>query len=572
MATAGMNPAYLVDPSLYGDQQAIEQQRQLAQLLMTQGLTPQGNSEVIGGVAIRRSPMEGAAKLAQLLSGQGIQRDSNMASQDLMQRQAAAMGSMFGMGAPQQGAGPALGAALGHGYTPQGDTQGYTPGVGSATPAGALGLPGMNPMQSLMSYSMNPDKYMESYLKGFTPNDTTIGARQGGVDPQMANRLKLIKESTDPKILGMQQAGMGPMQIYQAIFGEAAKTAEIDRKGGNQYLNTLTGESGMVPKIPENANPIGSPLPNGSLPGVAPIAGGAGVISSNAAAQERAKEENKFVTGVPGPGGVPTSGFVSDVVGSPASGAAPTFNIGDPAVARQQIVASGDKNLLAQFDRQYPQSKVIQGQTPAEAKGAADSQGAVTQSWEKLSSDNRQAQTVISRLQNIKSLAPKAISGTESGRLDYLNGLLSVAGIQSATDAKTASDLVDKNAAQISSALRMGSGSGGSDALQSLLQAANPNRHMTKEAINEAVDQLTASQELVQAKARLLQPNAIGPGRNPDTYATRETVFDQNADPRIWQYKAISDPAQRKAFAQRVMKQDPQFADKIKALEGIGAL
>lgn len=562
MATAGMNPAYLVDPSLYGDQQAIEQQRQLAQLLMTQGLTPQGNSEVIGGVAIRRSPMEGAAKLAQLLSGQGIQRDSNLASQDLMQRQAAAMGSMFGMGQQQpqgapQGAGPALGAALGGQAAP-------------ATPAGALGLPGMSPMQSLMSYSMNPDKYMESYLKGFTPNDTTIQARQGGVDPQIANRLALIKASTDPKILGMQQAGMGPMQIYQALYGEAAKNAEIDRKAGNQFENPLTGASGMVPKIPENANPVGSPLPNGSLPGVAPIGGGAGVISSNAAAQERAKEENKFVTGVPGPGGVPTSGFVSDVVGAPASGAAPTFNIGDPAVARQQIVASGDKNLLAQFDRQYPQSKVIQGQTPAEAKGQLLSQESLDKRYTDLQAQNSVAQTTTSYLQSIKGLADKAATGQFSDKLQFVNSLVAqVPGVnERALDQASANNLLDKYSNQI--VARLGQGGLGTDAARAILQSAYPNAHMTPAAIKEAADNLMGASSMIQAKSRLLSP--AGNARDPIKYQQAEQTFDQNADPRMWQFANIKDPAAQKAFMQKVLKEDPGFLERAAKLHAIGAL
>ncbi len=75
--------------------------------------------------------------------------------------------------------------------------------------------------------------------------------------------------------------------------------------------------------------------------------------------------------------------------------------------------------------------------------------------------------------------------------------------------------------------------------------------------------------EMVKAKMGVLSPH--GNARDPIKYQQKEQVFDANADPRIWQWKSIPDPAQRRAFATSIMKQDPKFVDKIKALEGIGA-
>jgi len=212
------------------------------------------------------------------------------------------------------------------------------------------------------------------------------------------------------------------------------------------------------------------------------------------------------------------------------------------------------------------------GPALGETKAAEGQQGAVDAKWADLNASNSSAQTVIARLQTLKSLAPAAISGAQSERRDFYNGILSLAGMKTAADAKTASDLVDKNAAQIVSSVRMGQGGAGTDALQTLVQSANPNRHMTVQAMQDAVDQLVSVQQMTQAKARMLQPVAVGGGRDPAAYSQREVQFDQNADPRIWQYQSITDPAQRKAFAQGVMKQDPNFATKIQALEKMGAL
>jgi len=215
-------------------------------------------------------------------------------------------------------------------------------------------------------------------------------------------------------------------------------------------------------------------------------------------------------------------------------------------------------------------ASVLRPQLPPGAeKGATLSQeGLETQGREMLVA-NAQTQTVKSRLSNIKMLIPGAITGTGTGSRDFLNGVLALAGIGAAPDAKTASDLVDKNNAQITTAVRMGGAGGGSDALQTLLAAGNPNRKMSKEAVNEAVDQLMAAQDVVAARTKLLNP--AYQSRNPSQFNNQAVAFDSSADPRIWQWMAIKDPVAKKAFASKLLQSDPTFPDKIKALESMGA-
>lgn len=282
MATDPMALATALDPSLYPQQLQAAQTQQLAQLLMQQGMTPMHGTQSIGGVAIRTSPMEGLAKLGSVLSGQSMQGQAYQQLGALMQRQMAALRGPQGFGVEDASSGTgtepspqALGAALqGQPHQPQPD---------ATSPAGIMRLPGMGGLQAMGSYLSAPEKYMESYLKGYTPNETTIQARQGGMDPVMANQLMFIKNSTDPKILAMQQGGMGPMQIYQAVFGEAAKNAEVSRRPGEGYSNALTGEVGMVGKIPEGANVTGAPGPNGQV-SLTPMPGNAAVLAGNSAA------------------------------------------------------------------------------------------------------------------------------------------------------------------------------------------------------------------------------------------------------------------------------------------------
>ena len=198
-------------------------------------------------------------------------------------------------------------------------------------------------------------------------------------------------------------------------------------------------------------------------------------------------------------------------------------------------------------------------------------QGAVQQMQNRfgtLRDQNSSAQTVISQLQNIAQLAPNAITGAEADRREYANGLLSLIGVPGAQDAKTSTDLLNKYSNQIIA--KLGQGGLGTDAARSIVSAGNPNAHMTVPAIQEAVRNLSSQYQLTQAKTQLLQPFANS--NNPSGYTSAETAFDKNADPRIWEWRSIQDPAARSQFAAGILKQDAKFGQKIQALEQMGAL
>ncbi|MCA8278508.1 hypothetical protein LGN21_02775 [Burkholderia cepacia] len=199
---------------------------------------------------------------------------------------------------------------------------------------------------------------------------------------------------------------------------------------------------------------------------------------------------------------------------------------------------------------------------------ATNQQGELSKRWSDLVGQNQQAQGVISNLQNIKTLASKAVVGPQSDRLNYVNGLLSLAGSDRATQMVDANALLDKNSNQIIA--KLSQGGMGTDAARAILQSAYPNSHMTQGAINEAADNLIGAQQMVQAKARVLAP--LRNANDAAGYTNAELTFDQNADPRIFQYTGIKDPTARAAFAKNLIAQDPGIVDKIQALQKLGAL
>lgn len=177
------------------------------------------------------------------------------------------------------------------------------------------------------------------------------------------------------------------------------------------------------------------------------------------------------------------------------------------------------------------------------------------------------AQLIQGLTGNIKALAPKAITGAESDKLAYANGLLAQFGWGHADDLKTATDLLDKNATQ----LNLGTPAG-TDAARALISAARPNSHMSVEAIQEAADQVASQVKANMAMRNVLQGyKAMG---DVPAYMAARAKLEGVADPRAWQYEALGPgtPA-AKAFISKLTPADrAELGAKIQKLEEMGML
>ncbi|WP_133254574.1 hypothetical protein [Paraburkholderia unamae] len=348
----------------------------------------------------------------------------------------------------------------------------------------------------------------------------TAAATQVGAAPTLSG-IFAQQESN-----GGKTAPDNPYQIQQGTFNQYAQPSESWSNPGDRsavaqrvlagYSQKYGGDLGRIATAyfsgEGNVAPAGSPTP--------------------------------FIKNTADSNGKTVASYVGDIMGR-AGGS--SFGGGAPQQGNGQIYAAQPMGANT-----FAQGQVQQMQ----------------QRWNTLRDQNASAQTVISQLQNISQLAPNAITGAEADKRAYANGLLSLVGVPGAQDAKTATDLLDKYSNQIIA--KLGQGGLGTDAARSIVSAGNPNAHMTVPAIQEAVRNLIGQYQMTQAKANVLQQYANS--NNPAGYTKAETTFDQNADPRIWEYQSIQDPAARQKFAAGVLKQDPKFGQKIQALEQIGAL
>lgn len=183
--------------------------------------------------------------------------------------------------------------------------------------------------------------------------------------------------------------------------------------------------------------------------------------------------------------------------------------------------------------------------------GTADTLATNQKDWQNVLTQHDASQKTISFLNNIKQLAPSAITGAGADKVALANNLLAFFGVGSAQDAKTASDLLDKNSNRIIAGL---SASGMStDAARNILAAANPNSHMSVAAIKEAADDLIGQHKMAQAYAQALAPAATANGGvgDPVAYNNTRVQFGKVADPRLWRVESMT-PDEARAYLSKL--------------------
>jgi len=518
--------------------------------------------------------------------------------------------------------GPQLGAAMGGGAAPAQATP------QQQMPNGALTLPGKTPQQSMLLFSMlGPDAYGKMLEAQMAPTAATLAARQGGFDPMAANQVQFRKDTYVAPLTGtgIMRNPFNPSQPV-AFNPEvpAGATPMFDASGNVVAEKSIPGAQGVMQgnaaaaaagsaqfKPVQVYDPASHSMVYSNEAAVTNPTGAAPTLSGIFAQQEssggKTAPDNPFQIqqgtfnqfAKPGEswsnpadktavaqrvlanysqqyhgdlGRVATAYFSGP--GNVAPPGSPTPFIKNTADANGKTVSSYVGDILGRAGGAgfggsgAPAAAPPLGAATSAEKGAGNLQDELSKKWTDLSAANQQAQGVISNLQNIKTLAAKAAVGPQSDRLNYANGLLSLAGSEKATDAVTANDLLNKYSNQITA--RLSAGGMGTDAARSILQSAYPNSHMTPQAINEAADNLQGASQMIQAKTRLLA--SLRNNGDAQGYNNTEVQFDQNADPRIFQYANIKDPTARAAFAKNLMQQDPTIVNKIQTLQKLGAL
>lgn len=550
MAAFGLDQiASLYDPSVAVDQAALQRRMELAQALRKQAMTPVDTSgRQVGNMGYRVSPLEGVAKMVQALQANRADASNDTDRLALQQHMAAAMQQAMGpQGQPSAPTGPQM-----------------------STPD--------NPQ-----LSVPPAQSVSPNSRGMTMADLLRGGVTEAVGGSAMAGAYADQFKTPEAVKVMRATGQDPQQVGSATLAKLLKEASAPTRLGNA---AYAGPDGQIHGLPQGI-PGAVQTPDPTAPGgwsAQKTPGAADAIQSAAAATAAGKASQTPFAGVDAKGNpLPVQSVAAALRGTQAPEAPIAAQVPPDVQAKRD--ATRQSMLADELRREppgTPAAKAIQtelaatnpgspggiyaapplGAAAGAETGAKNRQNVMKEDYTALSNANSSAQTVISRLQTIKQLGPQAITGAESEKRDFLNGLLSLGGFKSAVDAKTAGDLIDKNAAQI--ALAIGAGSQGTDALRALALTANPGRHMNVESMQKAADSLIGPLQATQAKTQLLTPHFTS--GDAETYLTKKQAFEKAADPRIWELHNLSPDAQ-KTYVQKLSP-----ADAKSLLENRGAL
>jgi hypothetical protein len=460
-------------------------------------------------------------------------------------------------------------AAIAARYAP-GQPQGTAPQAQSGNPSMAQGSPVQPGQAQGQTGQQGPGQ-----AQGAGQTQPGPAAQSGAVGAPVAAGNGFAYPPTQAELDAIQMLPAGTrmkamsdlLQKHSELTGPALLAAQAGYPPGTpgfqQYMQAAAAKGNYIP--PTSLRPgspyIGSDMKLHTTPSAAPQ-GYQNVVDAN----------DKWST-IPVAGGLDAEQASSRAKALGAAGAKPT-TVYDP-VTHQPVFSNAA--LDAQRGNGTTPPGTQQGVAPALAPGVAQgdelAQKDLSTRYSTLRDQNAQAQKTSSYLTEMQTLASKAIVGPMSDKINYLNNLLAASGIsERATDRATAGALFDKYANNI--VVSQGVGSLGTDAARNLVQAANPNAHMTQAAIDEAATVLKGASVLTQAKLQALAPH--GNSHNPVGYQQAEQTFDTLSDPILWKnlarYRTLtpgSDAA--KAFITSTLKSDPDFLSKMQTLHDIKA-
>lgn len=216
-----------------------------------------------------------------------------------------------------------------------------------------------------------------------------------------------------------------------------------------------------------------------------------------------------------------------------------------------------------------PGTPYVKGPAGAQATGepklatgvssaAAAATNVTNEDWARTQKAATEAQPRIAIFQNIKKFAPDAFTGTGGSRKELAAGVLNAIGIPAYEAEKVSTEELAKNSALLALA------GGNTDAARSLAEIANPNKKLNERAIKEISNQMIGIEKMNQAKAAFLAPVA----QDSAKYQEKLNVFNQVADPRLFQEATPEDVARMKARMSKAEIAD--FSNRVKLLKQMG--
>jgi hypothetical protein len=253
-------------------------------------------------------------------------------------------------------------------------------------------------------------------------------------------------------------------------------------------------------------------------------------------------------------------------VGAPITKQLPTGTqrvITDPAEAQRLGVPVGTSVFVGgggggQGGGGKPTPPAVSAMQPGQAESLQNRAKIASEDWSKTTQDATNATKNIGLLQLVKEYSNAAVTGSLTDSRQYLNKLASTFGIPGADiTSATDTDLLNKVTSMLTQA------GGNTDAARILSESANPNRHMTAEAIKKAANQLIGQEKLKLVKQAVMQQYQT----DPEKYTKALTQFSQISDPNVLQFSSMSVEDQKRFKSSMTDSERKSFSKKLHALE-----
>ena len=202
---------------------------------------------------------------------------------------------------------------------------------------------------------------------------------------------------------------------------------------------------------------------------------------------------------------------------------------------------------------------------PGQLDSVNSTQKGVNDHYRGLQDKAENAAQDIGVLQNIISHAHGASTGIGSDKLAMTQAILGKLGIDSAKASTLDYDLLGKNAAMIQLA------GGDTNLAKTLAGAANPNSHMSEEAIRQAAHQIIGQKKMALQGLKMFTPlKALSDGGHMEAYNSMMPKYLEAADPRIMQLPNMSEAEKTKMKNAMSPTEQKAFSAKIRALKTFG--
>lgn len=579
--TQAPNTMALVAPDLAAQQMRLARQQQMADYLRQQSLTPMGDTQYISGsgptIAVKRSPMEGMAKLLGAYLAKNQQDDIDQQQLSLNQGYAQRMAQLLGGGAPSGSPAPSqdnVSTALGQGAQagsigPTNDNAALLDALNSQpapqppaqqAPQSQFGM--ANLLRGQVIGQMGGEPAAAAYWKQYEPTDFTKLLISSGIDPASPLGKQIMQQQIAKQNNIPLQAGRPGAPMYDAQGNIVA----------------------MAPKIPDNAVPQ---IVNGRVAGVSPLPGSAGVEQMNAYAGAAGKNQAEPITAYNGAQPVFTN-KLDAALGGGAGNAGSGLDLSKLTPQQIQVLQRQDPTAFANGVASFASSQnSAQQLTPGmeAGKGAfLDKQAAAAgdrvNATRSFAADSPMRVNVLDNLLNLSQQGVQTGPTADwtnkfKGVVASLPGADSVPGVKNFKGEVSDYQEFKKFAMQNAQRAWQAAGGTGTDAQLEASIDSNLNAKLFPQAVQTIAKWAKAGELAAQSKANAQDSWLSSRGNTPASQGQFESAWRNNLDPRLYQLRVMA-PAEAQDYVNNLKQRDPQgyntLMQKAQQLKQLGGL